>query len=415
MAANDDPFDNFQFIPPPEAPVFEPTEEEFADPLAYIAKIRPIAVKTGICKIRPPKDWKPPFAVDIDKFRFTPRVQRLYELEAQSRIKLNFICNLAQFNRLQGKEKFRVPNLFGRHLDLYKLHKLVSNYGGYEIVTNQRKWNLIAEKMSYPQPNKAGLALKGNYERVLLPYVLTMGGFNHDPQVVKQLFPIKPLKCRESMDGVICQTAKKRKRDSLDGSNQVSTLSDYDSNRELKKLQFFGPGPKAAVPTTSGDEGPKLESSTSVSIPVPNPPSSEERKPVRRTPPQHGITRPIVNEIDNIVCSACCRGDDEDVLLICGTKACDKSYHTYCLVPPLSSLPKEEWCCPVCVQKTCSQPPEEFGFPQSQTTYSLAEFGHKADLFKSAYFQRECYQVPYREVEREFWRVLQAFNEDVVV
>lgn len=43
-----------EFIPPPECPVFEPSWEEFADPFAYINKIRVIAEKTGICKIRPP-------------------------------------------------------------------------------------------------------------------------------------------------------------------------------------------------------------------------------------------------------------------------------------------------------------------------------------------------------------------------
>lgn len=43
-----------EFIPPPECPVFEPSWEEFADPFAYINKIRPIAEKTGICKVRPP-------------------------------------------------------------------------------------------------------------------------------------------------------------------------------------------------------------------------------------------------------------------------------------------------------------------------------------------------------------------------
>lgn len=69
------------FLPPPECPVFEPTWAEFRDPLGYIAKIRPIAEKSGICKIRPPVDWQPPFAVEVDNFRFTPRIQRLNELE----------------------------------------------------------------------------------------------------------------------------------------------------------------------------------------------------------------------------------------------------------------------------------------------------------------------------------------------
>jgi hypothetical protein len=40
---------------PPEAPVFYPTCDEFADPLEYIEKIRPIASRSGLCKIIPPK------------------------------------------------------------------------------------------------------------------------------------------------------------------------------------------------------------------------------------------------------------------------------------------------------------------------------------------------------------------------
>lgn len=61
--------------------IFSPSEEEFTDPLAYINKIRPQAEKCGICKIVPPKSWKPQFCLDKNKFKFTPRVQRLNELE----------------------------------------------------------------------------------------------------------------------------------------------------------------------------------------------------------------------------------------------------------------------------------------------------------------------------------------------
>uniref|UniRef100_A0A8C3IVQ9 JmjN domain-containing protein n=1 Tax=Chrysemys picta bellii TaxID=8478 RepID=A0A8C3IVQ9_CHRPI len=74
------------FVPPPECPVFEPSWEEFSDPLGFIGRIRGLAEKTGICKIRPPKDWQPPFACEVQSFRFTPRVQRLNELEVSAEL-----------------------------------------------------------------------------------------------------------------------------------------------------------------------------------------------------------------------------------------------------------------------------------------------------------------------------------------
>lgn len=46
---------DFEFISPPEAPIFRPTEEEFAaGPLNYVNKIRHLAEHHGICKIIPP-------------------------------------------------------------------------------------------------------------------------------------------------------------------------------------------------------------------------------------------------------------------------------------------------------------------------------------------------------------------------
>lgn len=53
-----------------EAPTFYPTDAEFVNPLKYIASIRHIGERAGICKIVPPPSWRAPFSLDQDVLFF---------------------------------------------------------------------------------------------------------------------------------------------------------------------------------------------------------------------------------------------------------------------------------------------------------------------------------------------------------
>ncbi|CDS35620.1 lysine specific demethylase 5A [Echinococcus multilocularis] len=357
----------FKFTPPPEAPVFRPTLKEFEDPLLYLEKIRPIGIKTGICKIIPPKGWNPPFAVDVNSFRFTPRIQRLYELEAHSRLKLDFIGKLYQFFRLQGMEKLKIPNIGGQYLDIYWLHKHVINAGGYAKVNSAKLWAQMAERLGYPG-GKFAMAMKTNYEKLLLKYELMITAHSTSGESGKR--PADP--------GSVKSVPTKRTRLH---AQEDDTKIDYTASKELKNLQFFGAGPKTVVPI------------------------GEIAVPAKAKQENTG----------DYLCRVCDMGNNEAFLLICCTSSCQACYHTYCLTPPLAGVPHYQWKCPECVRTICSRPMDSFGFPQSSKSYTLYEFGIRADAFKAKYFRREPSSVPCSEVEQEFWRILQEYTEDVVV
>ncbi|KAM6924487.1 lysine-specific demethylase 5B-B [Xenentodon cancila] len=422
-----------EFKPPPECPVFEPSWEEFRDPYAFINKIRPIAEKTGICKVRPPPDWQPPFACDVDKLHFVPRIQRLNELEAQTRVKLNFLDQIAKFWDLQGCP-LKIPHVERKILDLYKLNKLVADEGGFDIVCQERRWTKIALQMGFAPGKAVGSHLRGHYERILYPYNLFQSGANllapdlasklmrleADPELEKCVQkPVQP----EEIEG-----NKEQKLQDQAQRQPVQTPETCPSARRAKRMKCEATCVKTE-PGEAGDNRPNLrrrmgsfvakpEPEKDIPIPVKQEPV-ESKEPIIEAEKSKSRYKKMIpslpppNPVDLVVCLVCGSGGDEDRLLLCD--GCDDSYHTFCLIPPLHDVPKGDWRCPKCLAQECSRPHEAFGFEQASRDYSLRAFGQMADAFKSDYFNMPVHMVPTELVEKEFWRLVGAIEEDVTV
>ncbi|XP_016297956.1 lysine-specific demethylase 5B-like [Sinocyclocheilus anshuiensis] len=405
-----------EFIPPPECPVFEPSWEEFADPFGFINKIRPIAENTGICKIRPPPGWQPPFACDVDRLHFTPRIQRLNELEAQTRVKLNFLDQIAKFWELQGCT-LKIPHVERKTLDLYVLYKLVKEEGGFDGVCKERRWTQIALKMGFAPGKAVGSHLRAHYERILYPYYLFQAGAN-------LMNSQKPTLTNDTKD-------KEYKPHDLPQRQSVQPAETCSIARRAKwtkgrcfKSELGGVCEKPNLRRRMGSYVAKPEPGEDPTL-LQDPPFHEtyfigmSRFKLKKIPMQvkeEPIEQQVEGEkskVEQYICLVCGGGGDEDRLLLCD--GCDDSYHTFCLIPPLHDVPKGDWRCPKCLAQECGKPPVAFGFEQASRDYTLRTFGDMADSFKSDYFNMPVHMVPTELVEKEFWRLVSTIEEDVTV
>uniref|UniRef100_A0A8C7D927 [histone H3]-trimethyl-L-lysine(4) demethylase n=1 Tax=Oncorhynchus kisutch TaxID=8019 RepID=A0A8C7D927_ONCKI len=395
-----------EFIAPPECPVFEPSWEEFADPFAYINKIRPIAEKTGICKVRPPKGWQPPFACDVDSLHFTPRIQRLNELEAQTRVKLNFLDQIAKFWELQGCT-LKIPHVERKILDLYQLNKLVNDEGGFDAVCRERRWSKIALKMGFAPGKAIGSHLRSHYERILYPYNLFQTGANlllympiHSP-----LSPLqKPTLTNDTKDTDYIPH-------DLPQRQSVQPLETCSVARRAKRMRAEE-GCMKTVTEEDCENRPNLRRRMGSYVAKPEP-QAGKLCPLAKFTEKCMCCCVCLSQVDQYMCLVCGSGSEEDRLLLCD--GCDDSYHTFCLIPPLHDVPKGDWRCPKCLAQECCKPQVAFGFEQAGRDYSLRTFGDMADSFKSDYFNMPVHMVPTELVEKEFWRLVSTIEEDVTV
>ncbi|XP_046881983.1 lysine (K)-specific demethylase 5Ba [Hypomesus transpacificus] len=391
-----------EFIAPPECPVFEPSWEEFADPFAYINKIRPIAEKTGICKVRPPQEWQPPFACDVDRLHFNPRIQRLNELEAQTRVKLNFLDQIAKFWELQGCT-LKIPHVERKILDLYQLNQLVKDEGGFDAVCRERRWSKISVKMGFAPGKAIGSHLRAHYERILYPYNLFQTGANL----------LKPTLTSDTKD-------KEYTPHDLPQRQSVQPVENCSVARRAKRMRSEG-GCLKSEPSEVCENRPNLRRRMGSCVVKPEPgkitPVEVKQELIQHeeliTDKENLLTKKNDPTMDQYMCLVCGSGTAEDRLLLCD--GCDDSYHTFCLIPPLHDVPKGDWRCPKCLAQECGKPQVAFGFEQASRDYTLQTFGDMADSFKSDYFNMPVHMVPTELVEKEFWRMVSTIEEDVTV
>uniref|UniRef100_A0A4W3I937 [histone H3]-trimethyl-L-lysine(4) demethylase n=1 Tax=Callorhinchus milii TaxID=7868 RepID=A0A4W3I937_CALMI len=358
-------------------------------------------------------DWQPPFACDVDKLHFTPRIQRLNELEAQTRVKLNFLDQIAKFWELQGST-LKIPHVERKILDLFLLNKLVAEEGGFDTVCKERRWSKVAHKMGYLPGKALGSLLRSHYERILYPYNLFQSG-------ASLLVSIACLLKRER--DIHTDTLTDTEKDTHTEANilrerETHTRAERDIHTDREegvtprhlRIQSYiciVPFMAGGCPKPLGSQGFGPELGIEIGE------SGLKARSKSRVFEMQLEGGKGGSEVDLYVCLVCGQGNEEDRLLLCD--GCDDSYHTFCLLPPLNDVPKGDWRCPKCLAQECSKPQEAFGFEQAPRDYTLRAFGEMADAFKSDYFNMPVHMVPTELVEKEFWRLVSTIEEDVTV
>ena len=76
--------------------------------------------------------------------------------------------DLLKWNTIHGRENFKVPQIGGKELDLYKLFKEVVSRGGYHSVCDNKQWKEIVNSLDLPAScTSASFTLRNHYNKYL--------------------------------------------------------------------------------------------------------------------------------------------------------------------------------------------------------------------------------------------------------
>lgn len=383
------------------APVYYPTAEEFADPIEYVAKIRPEAEKYGVVKIVPPADFKPPFAINKETFTFRPRTQKLNEVEAIVKEKHTFIDRLINFNRYSGLT-FEFPtDREGNVIDLYRLHRIVQNFGGCDEVNEDEKWRDVAreylpkEQLTRGVPSSFINLIRSHYNLHIEPFNrnLREKEMKRDDESDDEMEELKHKYQHHHGTMRSEPEVPDDKKEKLEEEECPMSMQSGRRRSRNKKLAATrkSPGDVSSTKRLSAKRSSKKDSD--------NEDEEEDEDPM-----------------DGVFCIACHQGKDEELLLLCDIEGCNNGRHTYCCDPVLNEVPEGEWRCPTCIESEDAKIGLDWGFYDADTEYNLNSFTEFANKWKCDYFGvTDVSKVSCEMVEKEFWRNVVSHDNPVAV
>ncbi|KAL6873999.1 hypothetical protein ACP4OV_014081 [Aristida adscensionis] len=396
----------------PEAPVFRPTEEDFADPLAYVARIRPLAEPYGICRIVPPPSWSPPHALDFSSLSFPTKRQPIHRLLARPAPADpdTFLLDYRRFLRAssghrRGRKKGlpKSPTLSdGRPLDLCRLFHAVKRFGGYDGACEGKRWGDVVRLVDDKAPLHVSECAKHVLAQLYYEHLYEYEKFTNktvSPDEKKGKHPKVEFDDQPSVSG-----SQDEKANGSDNEETNRVASSGVRNRKRRN----GICKRAGERTSHGHHG-NHDGVTKNSAIYSGGRKRKRRKPDAAVAAVNGMSagarkrkrrKSVVNEAMDQVCEQCNSGLHGDVMLLCDR--CDKGWHLYCLSPPLERVPPGNWYCSDCMNsdRDC------FGFIDRRKTCLLETFRRFDERVRKRWFgQRKPSRV---QVEKQFWEIVEG-------
>ena len=165
-------FDNTDNSALASATIFRPTGEEFKNFHAYLEKITPQLIATGMCKVVPPLAWKTPHVLQ-DDLRFNTKKQEVHRICHRSGPSTTVLKQIkAHLFFDHGFEWKGLPQIGTTIVDLTRLSWLMKKHGGLQVVIDKNKWSKLGDALGIPGVAERNEQLEDVYCKYLLSYDL---------------------------------------------------------------------------------------------------------------------------------------------------------------------------------------------------------------------------------------------------